>query len=63
MQVNLFAAENAVNTKVIEDLLCFIYDDGGRDKISLRVSDLSRGETLLTICFDILVYDLFLKSL
>lgn len=51
MRAYLSAAKSVVNVKVTKDLLCCICDDGGRDKIPLVVTDLSGGETLLTVFF------------
>lgn len=51
VRANLSAAESIVNTKVIKNLLCFVYDDRRRDKIPSRVTNLFRKETFLTIFF------------
>ena len=51
MQVNLSAAKNIVNVKVIKDLLCFICHNGGWNKVPSRVTDLSKEETVPTIFF------------
>lgn len=51
IRVDLSAAKCAVNTKVTEDLLCFVYNDRRRDKVLSGVTNPSRGETFSTVFF------------
>lgn len=51
MQADLSAAKSAVNAKVIEDLLCFVYNDRRGDKVTSGVTNLFEGETFLTVFF------------
>lgn len=48
---NLFAAEDIGNVKVIEDLFCFICDDGEKDEVFSEITDSSEEETLSTVFF------------
>lgn len=51
MQTDRTTTEDIVNIEVIEDLLCFICDDGREDKVLSRVTDPSREETFSTFFF------------
>lgn len=51
MPVDLSAAKATVNAEVNKDLLYFICNDKGRDKVPSRVIDPSQGETFLIVLF------------
>lgn len=54
VQANFSTAESTVNVEVIEDLLYFVCDNRGEDKVFLRVTDLSGAKTVSTIFFQCL---------
>lgn len=51
MQADLRAAKDVVNTEAIEDLLCFVFNDGVGDKVFWRLTDFSGIETFLIDIF------------
>ncbi len=51
MQADLSAAERVANVELTENLLRFVYDDRGGEKVPSGVTDPSEGETFSTVFF------------
>lgn len=51
VRADLSTTKSVVNAEVMENLLCFICNDRGGDKILLKVIDLSRKKTFSTVLF------------
>ena len=51
VEIDLFTAKNVVNAEVMENLLYFVCNNGGGDKVLSEVTDPSRKKTFLTILF------------
>lgn len=51
LQANLSTAKDIINIKITKNLLYFIYDDGKKDKIFLRVINLFQKEIFSIVFF------------